>query len=371
MRTTLRLTTTTLILSAALAAAPTMATEFSGPLNSDPVGAPMRIRDFTLPSYALLNFAPQPAAPLGKGKWAVEAQYSRVNNFQVSAAVEEYLDATRDGTRRRLDATDRDFILGLPAGEGFYIDGEFHFAELMVHYGVTERLDIGVGVLLIDFGGGDLDGTIFDFHESFGYGQQGRNFVADDQFQIVIGQDGQGLSILDGPPSGGVSDPSLYFRYFLGSKGRWQFNLGGGVKIPLSNDDSDLLTSGGLDVGLMLTAQARLRKSAFLFNLSVVEAEEFAQSEIDPPLLPSLTVSWIRTLGSSRKTRVSLQAFAAEHAFSDLFDSAISELEVQMTLAVKRATAVGVFGLGLTENLLAYDNTPDIGLHFSWGYLSK
>ncbi len=371
MKSNRRLITMTLILGAILVVSPAVATDFSGPLHDDPVGAPMRIRDFTLPSYALLNFAPQPAAPLGKGKWAIEAQYSVVNNFQVSAAVEEYLAATRGGTRRRLDAADRNFILGLPAGQGFYIDGEFQFAELMVHYGITDRFDIGVGVLLIEFAGGDLDGTIFDFHNSFGYGQQGRSFVRDHEFQIVIGRDGDGLAIVDGPPAGGASDPSLYFRYYLGSKGRWQFNLGGGVKIPFSDDDSDLLTSGGLDVGLMLTAQARLRKSAFLFNLSVVQAEEFAQSEVDPPLLPSLTISWILPLGSRGKTRVSLQGFAAEHAFSDLFDSAISELEVQMTLAVKRATPIGVFGLGLTENLLAYDNTPDIGLHFSWGYLSK
>lgn len=370
MRTIHRLNVTALVLCAALVGPPAPADDSPKPLSEDPVGAPMRIRDFTFPSYALLDFAPQPAAPLGKGRWAIEAQYSVVNNFQVSTPVEEYLDATRRGNRRKLDAADAEFILGLPEGDGFYIDGEFEFVEVTMHYGITDRFDIGLGVLMIDFSGGKLDGTIFDFHDSFGYGQQGRNFVLDDQFQIVIGQDGTGFSILDGPPSGGVADPSLYFRYYLGGKGRWQFNLGGGVKVPIS-DEEDLLSSGGVDVGLVLTAQARLRKSAFLFNLAVVEAEEFDQRNVDPPLLTSLHASWIRTLGSSRKTRVSLQALAAEHAFSDLFDSEISELELQLTLAVKRDTPIGVFGVGLTENLLAFDNTPDIALHFSWGYLSK
>ncbi len=340
------------------------------PLFSDPIGAPMRVRDFTFPSYALLNFAPQPAAPLGKGKWALEAQVSVVNNFQVSTTVEEYLEATRGNARRRLDPADVDFILGLPQGEGFYIDGEFQFTEMIFHYGVTKRLDIGVGVLHIDTSGGFLDGPIFDFHESLGYGQQGRNLVADDQVQIVIGQDGTGLALINGPADGGISDPSIYFRCYLGSKGRWKFNLGGGLKVPIAEQDK-LLSSGGLDIGLVLTADVRRRKNAFIFNLGLVEAERFKLADVDPPLLPSLHTSWIRTLGKSRKTRFSLQILAAEHAFSDLLDSAISELEVQGTIALKRATKAGVLGIGITENLLAYDNTPDIGIHLSWGYLAK
>ncbi len=360
----------TLLLVPALTGLPASGSDEPKPLFADPIGAPMRIRDFTFPSYALLNFAPQPAAALGKGKWALEAQHSIVNNFQVSSEVEDYLAGARGEDRRPLDALDAEFILGLSEGDGFYIDGEFQFTELLFHYGVTNRLDLGVGLLFVNFSGGFLDGTIFDFHDSFGYGQQGRDLVADDQFQIVIGQDGTGLALLDGPASGGVSDPSLYFRYFLGSRGRWKFNLGGGVKVPIADDDG-LLSSGGLDYGAVLTADARLQKTAYLFNLSIVEAEKFSLNGVDPPLLTSLHVSWIRTLGRSRKTRLSVQLLAAEHAFRELLDSEISELEVQVTLAIKRSTPIGILGFGLTENLLAYDNTPDIGVHLSWGYLSK
>ncbi|MEO1369964.1 MAG: DUF3187 family protein, partial [Acidobacteriota bacterium] len=206
-------------------------------LASDPFGAPLRTRDFTFPSYVLLSFAPQPAAPLTRGKWAFEAHYSVINNFQVSAAVEDYLEEVRDGQRLPLNQADAEFILGLPEGQGFYIDGEFEFFDVIVHYGVTDRLDFGVGISFMEFSGGFLDGTIFDFHDQFGYGQQGRDFAADEQFQIVIGQDGEGLSLLDGPPDGGFGDPSVFFRYYLGQRGRWTFNLSGGVKIPLADED--------------------------------------------------------------------------------------------------------------------------------------
>ena len=350
-------------------AGPSTYAEDTGALATDPFGAPMRIRDFTFPTYLLLSFAPQPAAPLTQGKWAFETHYSVINNFQVSQTVESYLEQERGGERRPLNEADADFILGLPQGEGFYIDGEFEFFDLVAHYGLTDRLDVGLAVTYYEFSGGFLDGTIFDFHDQFGYGQQGRDLVADEQFQIVIGQDGQGLTFLDGPPSGGFGDPSLYFRYFLGERGRWGFNLAGGVKVPVA--DEGFLSSGNVDFGLLLTAQASWKRHALFLNLSVVEAGEFESDDVDPPVLPAFHVSWMRAFGKSRQTRLFLQLLAAEHAFSDLFDSDISELELQVTLAVKRATRAGVFGFGLTENILAYDNTPDIGIHLSWGYLRR
>ena len=336
-------------------------------LAADAFGAPMRLRDFTFPTYLLLSFAPQPAAPLTQGKWAFETHYSVINNFQVSPTVEEYLGEVRGGQRVPLTQADADFILGLPQGEGFYIDGEFQFFDFVAHYGVSDRLDIGVSISYIDFSGGFLDGTIFDFHDQFGYGQQGRDLVADEQFQIVIGQDGQGFSLLDGPPDGGFSDPSVYFRYYLGNRGRWSFNLAGGVKIPVA--DEEFLSSGSVDFGLLFTAQASWRRHALFLNLSVVEAGEFENQGVNPPILPAFHVSWMRKFGQEGQNRLFLQLLAAEHAFSDLFDSDIAELELQVSLGIKRATSAGVFGFGITENILAYDNTPDIGLHLSWGHL--
>ena len=36
---------------------------------------------------------------------------------------------------------------------------------------------------------------------------------------------------------------------------------------------------------------------------------------------------------------------------------------------MKWATRAGVWGVGLTETILNYDNTPDIAIHLSWGML--
>lgn len=45
----------------------------------------------------------------------------------------------------------------------------------------------------------------------------------------------------------------------------------------------------------------------------------------------------------------------------------LSDPEFQITFGVKWATTDGVFGIGLTENLFNYANTPDIGVHLSSG----
>ena len=59
------------------------------------------------------------------------------------------------------------------------------------------------------------------------------------------------------------------------------------------------------------------------------------------------------------------------NAASVTLTSDIADLELQLTTGVKWNTPLGVLGLGITENILNHDNTPDIGVHVSWGYLSR
>lgn len=42
---------------------------------------------------------------------------------------------------------------------------------------------------------------------------------------------------------------------------------------------------------------------------------------------------------------------------------------VLATFALTWSAVCCMPAIGLTENLFNMDNTPDIGLHFSWGYL--
>ncbi|MEM7482752.1 MAG: DUF3187 family protein [Acidobacteriota bacterium] len=364
---TLPLAVMCLLVFAATPAAPAQDEPGSG-LVSDHLGAPMRVRDFTFPNILVLGFAPQPAASIGKGRYAIEMHGSLVNDFQASPAVEEYLESSRNGDRRPLDLTDANVIRNLPDGQAYYIDAEFAYYDFAFHYGLTERLDVSLGWSYYDLGRGELDGTIFDFHDSYGFSNQGREFVADDQFQVVLGFGDDDLVILQAPSSG-AGDPNLSLRYAIPGPGRWDFNVAGTVKFPLASEDT--LSSGSTDYGGLLTADWRGRRNAVMFNLSIVKAGNIDPLEFDPPILPALDVSWLHGFGQTRRLRSFFQVLMADHAFRDVVDSGLSEPEFQLTVGLKWQTRhLGVVGFGLTENLLNYDNTPDIGLHLSWGFLS-
>ena len=341
-------------------------------LADDLIGVPLRLQDFTFPNHLVFGFAPLPAAPLGKGNWAAEIQYSRINHFQASPAAEDYLDGARaEGERRPLDAEDFLAILALPESDAFYFDGEMGITDLNFFWGLTDRLDVGIGVRHLYYTGGVLDGTIFDFHDQFGFGQQGRQYVADDQFQFAFAVDELDPIVQSGLPgaSDGFSDPTVRFRYSFPRLARgWRFAIAAGVKIPMA-DEEDFLSTGNADYGVSVVADRRWNRTAFIVNLSVVAPGDFEQFGLDPPLLPSIHLSWIRRFQRLESTRFMIQLFAAEHPLRDLVDSDLTEGEFMMTVGMKWATPLGVVGCGLTENLLNHDNTPDIGMHFTWGIL--
>ncbi len=362
-----------LVLSAAVLPAPAGAAEPRGFLGSDPIGVPLRVRDYTFPSFLVFGFAPMPSAALGRGNYAFELHGSIINDFQASDSVEQYLAETRgENSPRPLDATDVAAILSFREGEAFYIDGEYEFADFAFFYGLTDRLDLGIQASALAYTQGRLDGSIFDFHNRFGFGQQGRNYVADQQFQIIFGADGVPPVInLDGAGQRGFGDPALLLRYAFPSRSNgWQYGISAGIKPPLASTEK-FLSTGSWDYGLQLVADRRFERNALIINLSAVKPGAFEQVDLDLPILPALNVSFIHLFRRFPRTRIMLQALIAEHPFRDLVDSDLSALETQLTLAVKWNTPLGVIGLGLTENLFNMDNTPDIGLHLSWGLLVK
>jgi len=340
------------------------------PLIEDSMGAPFRVRDYTFPSFLVLGFTPAPAAPLGRGRTATEFHYSIINDFQSSPEVEAYLKQNRNNSRRPLDAADVAFILGLPQGQAYYIDGEFSMLEFAFHWGLTEKLDLGIGVNYIHYGGQLLDGVIFNFHDAVGVGQGGRDYVINDRVQVVLGRDnGQDIVMLERPSSGGLSDPSLFLRYALPDFARnWRSNVELGLKPSLMAEDK-FLSTGSWDVGIQLTVDRRFIRNSWIFNLGVVYPGEFKQTRFQPPNLPFINISWLHRFERWTSTRSFVQTLLAEHPYHELVDSELSEMEFQITAGLKWDTPAGTFGMGLTENILNFDNTPDVGLHFTWGVL--
>lgn len=359
---------TPLVLVALLMGVPALAEERVG---DHPTGVPFRIRDLTVPNFLLLGFLPRPGAQLGEGRWAAEVHYSVVNDFQVSTAVEDYLEQSRPaGERRPLDLTDVAALESLPEGDAFYIDGEFGLLNVVGTYGVTEYLDVSLELNYLTYGGGEMDSFIEEFHDTFGLGQQGRNFVEQDRFQIVIGPgDGEtGLVLLEKPSSGGLGDPIVRLRYAIpGDPDGWRTNVGLGLKAPVA-DEERFLSSGNWDVGLTVTTDRRWDKLGLILGANLVSVGDFVQvSGSTDQLLLSAEMALMRTLGDSGRWVGLLQINTGENIFSDLGGSELGELAIQGTIGVKRKSRSGIWGFAVTENILNQDSTVDVGGHLSWG----
>ncbi len=329
---------------------------------------PFRVRDLTFPTVLVLGFMPRPNVSLNPGQWVFEFNYSASNNFQVSSGVEHYL-RDRGGARRPLDQGDIDTMLLELEGDQFYFDGEFNLFDVGVHYGLTDHLVAALRVSYLTYSGGFLDETIYRFHDTIGIGQAGREFTAPDHFQLFYMDGGDPFIYLQRPTSGGFTDPVFSLAYTFPSSWRgWTLGLEGGFKIPVA-DENVLLSSGGFDFGLQATVQKQWRKDAVVLNLAYVVPGDFegGDGSFRPPNLPSVNVTYLRRMG--RHTTGILQIFFSEHIFRDATDSALSELEFQLVLGAKVETLGGVVGIGLTENLLNFDNTPDFGVHLSYAIL--
>lgn len=328
---------------------------------------PFRVRNLTFPTVLVMSFMPRPAMSLEPGSWAFELNYSASNNFQVSESVQDYLER-RGGPRRPLDQNDVDVILNELSGDRFYVDGEFELVDLGIHFGLTPRLDVSLRLSYLAYGGGYLDSIIHESHELFDFAHSGRQHIAPNRFQMVFALNGGSLVLLDRPTARGFTDPVLSVAYTSPRlHAGWKLSLEAGVKLPLG-DEEEFLSTGGTDWGFQLTAQRRWRRRAVVINVGLVRPGAFEESRtFDPPELPSVNLAYLRRLG--QRTTGVLQMHFSENIFREVTDSALSELEFQITIGVKRESLGGVVAFGVTENIFHYDNTPDFAVHASYGVL--
>lgn len=335
--------------------------------SSNTWNTPFQIRDYTFPSFLLLGFSPVSAKSLKHKQTHLSFNYSVINDFQVSETVEEYLKENRNGQRRPLDANDINFILNLPQGEGYYIDGEFSMLEINYNRGLGKHFELGIYTSYIFYGGRLLDGAIYGFHDAINTGQQGRSYVSDNQVQVVLARDqGQDIVLTQRPGSGGFIDPGLYLRSaFNIPYGNWQGKFSIGVKPPLMSE-REFLSSGSWDSGFQLTLNRQTSYNTYTINTGYIYTGRFKQTNFNPPSLPYLNLGWLHRYQKSPRTRSQIQLHLAEHPYRDLVDSALSELQFQLTFGLKWQLSSGVLGMALSENLFNFDNTADLALHMSW-----
>ncbi|MBZ0088813.1 MAG: DUF3187 family protein, partial [Thermoanaerobaculia bacterium] len=264
------------------------------------------------------------------------------NTWVMSRNVERYLER-RGGERRDIGPADVAAILALP-GDAYMIDGEFGLADLTLHYRFTERLSANATIPYHYFGPAFLDTTIEGFHNGIGISNDGRDYVPHDAFTAVAHL-GDTTFVLTEAPASAFGDPVVGLRWSaLPDSPRWNVIAEAAVKIPWRNEQR-LLSTGAPDYGAQLSLQRFFRRNALYLSLATV---------------------WF---GShwSRRTNFVAQLYASRSAIQKTELAELSDDKFQATVGISWILREYVVRFGITENLVNYDNTPDVGVNLSIG----
>jgi hypothetical protein len=329
----------------------------------------LRARDLTPFGLLRLDMLPAHTADAKAGTWTFEVQYAYQNTFVMSDNVHEYL-AQRGTGRIPLRPQDAQAIMALP-GDAYYIDGEVGLADLIVQRRMSAYWSAYLTVPYIRYGEGVWDSTIESFHDTFGFGQEGRDLVARDKFQLVYKVGDAQFVQLDRETKGGFGDPVVGIRYSL-PQPRFGWDVVAEIAAKLAVDgERQLLSTGRNDYGLQITLQRRAgrtgRHAFYISGSGVYYAGGPEIPGLKSEFIPTLIVGY--SYGITHHTSVILQGYASESVVQDTDIEELSANKYQVSLGLQSRSKNFLWSLALTENISNFGNTPDIGAQMGLAYM--
>jgi len=293
--------------------------------------------------FQSLRLAMRPRAPstLGKGQFQLRGTTTWVNLWNVD-------DPAPQGEEAR-----------------FFLDAELLQLALSVEYGITDTVEIEVEVQDRSRFGGIMDGFIEGFHDLVGIEQNGRDLHPRDRLDVRLRPEGEAEVTLDGRDRG---------SYTRSVQATLQHNLTCGTRRFPALSYSFTSRYETLDVRLS-------EGSPWVFGASVAAAHRFGRSYLYATLgygrfgrnvfrgiqLDDTQFSWMLAFERRLVTRVSLlvQYLWTQGVIRDF--GPFSEPSNEITLGFKwEVRDRGTFEIGLIENIIEFDNSPDLGFHFGY-----
>jgi hypothetical protein len=331
----------------------------------------LRGRDMSPFGLLRLDMLPAHTADAAPGTWTFEIQYAYQNTFVQSDNVRDYLE-TRNIGRQALRAQDAAAMLALP-GDAYYVDGEFGLADLIVQRRLSDYWSAYLTIPYMHYDEGAFDSTVESFHETFGFSQQGRDFVARDRFQIVYGIGDVRFAQLERETTGGFGDPVLGARYSLPQpRFGWDVVIEFAAKIAVDGERF-LLSTGKNDYGAQATLQRRLgrtgRHALYLSGSAVYYAGGPEIPGDESQIIPTIIAGY--SFGLTPQTSLILQGYASRSVIENTTLEELKEDKFLLSLGVQSRGKNVLWNLAVTENVSNFNNTPDIGVQFGFAYMPK
>jgi thiol-disulfide isomerase/thioredoxin len=256
--------------------------------------------------------------------------------------------------------------VGDPANQ-FFLDFETLQTVLAVSYGITDTFEIEGEFQSRRRFGGFMDSFIEGFHDLFGIDQGGRLDVPRDDFSIhLTPEDGREPVWLD-PGDRGVFSQTLGVSF--------QHNITCGTsKFPAlaysvsaryeMNDDDDFSDSSKLDFGASASVSRRFGRFYAYGTLGYAwfGRDNFRGLELENTQWTFLVAGEWRIF--TRQSMI-VQLLVTEGQVQNF--GAFSEQSNEITLGYKwEVRDGGILEVGLIENIISFDNSPDFGFHLGY-----
>jgi len=170
-------------------------------------------------------------------------------------------------------------------------------------------------------------------------------------------------------PDGGLLDPTFGVRYTTNQNGApWNLVVEAAVKVPIDGERA-FLSTGHYDFGLQVTLQRFMQRHAVYASLAAVHARA---SDIAPTYDTQVVPTAILGYEYKMTERASLNAQL--YASPSVFKSADTDLEelrdpkYQVSLGMRYRIGASVLTFAVTENIVNYHNSPDVGFQVGWAY---
>jgi len=143
---------------------------------------------------------------------------------------------------------------------GVDLDMEIYRTSLRFAYGVLPDLEAGLEVPFLSFSGGFLDAFLQGYHNTFGFPNEGRDFVPNGRFSYLLTENGRTL-YSPSQSAFGLSDLSVYlkYRFLKEGKRRPAFSVRTALKFP-TGDRGKGLGSGETDFALQLALEKSYKR---------------------------------------------------------------------------------------------------------------
>lgn len=331
----------------------------------------LRARDLSPFGLLRLDMLPAHTADAPEDEWVFELQMAYQNTFILSDNTRNYLERRNVG-RQPLRPEDAAAILALP-GESYYVDGEVGLYDLIVQRRINRYWSAYVTVPYIGYGEGVLDSTVESFHSTFGLGQQGRNLVAKNHFQVVYGIGDIRFTLLDRETKGGFGDPVIGIRYSLPEpRFGWDVVVEFAAKIA-AGGERFLLSTGRDDYGTQITLQRRLGKTGrhalYVSGSAVYYSGGPEMPDEDAQVIPTLIAGY--SFGLTPRTSVILQGYVSRSVVQDTTIEALKDDKYLLSLGLQSRNGNFLWSLALTENVKNFENTPDISAQLGFAYMPR